>query len=315
MAARKKKPAQQPLGKRIARKLGKLTLLAAAVLTAYMLFEGSVVRLRSAELPIRSLPSPFIGTKVLYLSDPHINTLNSVDKVNALMDELMRLNPDLLLLGGDYTSFDPFMRITAALTGNPDAYAVETEMRDLFFLNLSEYDPPLGKFGIAGESDNLLERNAGTSLRDAMSLGGVRLLRDEAATITKDGESIKLVGVDDWTTGTQDKRKAASLVSAEDCVILLCHNPEAIPALNNQPAADGVWIDAALTGHTHGGGVRLFGYGLFSQLSNIPRYSTGWHLENTAKVLISGGVGNDLLPMRLGAEPQAHLLTLVRYSD
>ena len=148
-----------------------------------------------------------------------------------------------------------------------------------------------------------------------MHLGGVTLLRDEAVTVTKDGSSVVIVGVDDWTTGLQDTRSPAAQASAKDCVILLCHNPEAIPSLNNQPASDGIWIDAALSGHTHGGGIRPFGYGLFSALSNEERFQPGWHLENSAKVLISNGVGNDLLPLRLNAEPQAHLITLTRYAD
>lgn len=314
MAARKKKPAKPPILKRISRVLGKITGILGAILVAYMLFEGGVVHLRTAELPIKTLPQAFVGTRVLYLSDLHINSLNSVDKINAMMDELMYLNPDLLLLGGDYTNLDPIMRITAGITGAQSAYAVETEMRDLFFLHLKDYNPPLGKFGVAGECDNLLERNAGSSLLDAMQLGGVTLLRDRAVKVTKDNESIVLVGVDDWSTGAQNVRLPAEQVSSKDCVILICHNPEAIPQLNNEPANDGIWIDAALAGHTHGGGVRPFGYGLFSQLSNIPRFAPGWHLENSAKVLISNGIGNDLLPMRLGAEPQAHLLTLVRYA-
>ena len=277
-----------------------------------MLGEASVVRLKVTELPVNSLPSSFVGTRVLYLSDLHINSLNSVDKVNALMDELMRLNPDLLLLGGDYTSFDPLMRITGGSSG---ARAVETEMRDLFFLNLAGYHPPLGKFGVAGENDNILERSAGTSLSDAMRLGGVTLLRNEAARVSNGTDSIALVGVDDWTTGMQDTRTPASLVSSRECVILLCHNPEAIPSLNNQPAQDGIWIDAALSGHTHGGGINLFGFSLFNPLGNDERFGSGWHLENSAKVLISNGVGNDLLPFRLNAEPQAHLITLIQYAQ
>lgn len=318
MAARKKTKKKKPehtLLKCIRRALLKIVGAISAVLIVWMLIEGGIVHLRTATLPLKSLPAAFEGTTVLYLSDLHINSLNSVDKVNAMMDDLMSLKPDLLLLGGDYTSFDPIMNITAAVTGASDRRAVETEMRDLFFLHLASYNPPLGKFGIAGESDNLLERISGSSLEDAMRLGGVTLLKDKAAGITKDNSSLVIVGVDDWTTGLQDTRRAASQVSSKDCVILLCHNPEAIPSLNNQPAEDGIWIDAALTGHTHGGGVRLFGWSPFSQLSNDERFASGWHLENSAKVLISNGVGNKLLPMRFSAEPQAHLITLTRFGE
>ena len=314
MAAKKKKPPETAL-KRILRHVRRWTLLLLAALLAWMYGEAGVVRLNFATLPLDSLPASFEGTKILYLSDLHINSLNSVDKVSALMDELMILQPDLLLLGGDYTSFDPFMRIASGFSDAGDARSVETEMRDLFFLSLAGYNPPLGKFGVAGEDDNLLERSAGASLSDAMRLGGVTLLRDGAVRITKNGETLVIVGVDDWTTGMQDTRTPAAQVSAKDCVLLLCHNPEAIPSLNNQPASDGAWIDAALSGHTHGGTVSLFGRELFSPLGEDERFNSGWHMENSAKVLISGGVGNSLLPLRLNAEPQAHLITLTRNAE
>jgi len=283
-----------------------------ALLVVWMLIEGSAVRLKSSVLPLRDLPSAFEGTRVLYLSDFHINSFNTPEKVSALMEELKKLNPDLLLLGGDYSNFDPVMRISTGSSGKTGVYALETELRDLFFLSLSDFNPPLGKFGIAGEHDNLLERNSGTLLRDAMALGGVTLLRDEAVRISKDGASLTLVGADDWSTGLQDTRTLSDLVSAKECVILLSHNPEAIPQLNNRPASCGLWIDAALSGHTHGGGIELFGIELFNPLGREDRYHAGWHKENGAKVLISRGVGSDLLPMRLNASPEAHLITLTR---
>lgn len=308
--ARQKKNTPLPLHKRILRWFARILGCFVLLIVLWMYFEAGVVRLNSASVPLRDLPASFSGTRILYLSDLHINSLNSVDKVTAMMDELMRLEPDLLLLGGDYTSFDPIMRISAGNSGKMGAYAIETEMRDLFFLHLSKYNPPLGKYGVAGEEDNILERSANASLSDAMRLGGVTLLRDEAARIYKGNECLTIVGADDWRTGVQDVRIPASKVTADECVILLCHNPEAIPPLNNQPATGGAWIDLALTGHTHGGSISLFGRELFNPLGADERFQSGWHKENYAKVLISRGVGNDLLPLRLNAAPQAHLITL-----
>ncbi len=312
MAASKKKKPAESVSTRFFRKLIRFFGAITALLIVWMLIEGSSVRLKSATLAVEGLPASFEGARVLYLSDLHINSLNSVEKVSSLVNELKKLNPDLLLLGGDYTNFDPVMRISAGSSGKNGVYALETEYRDLFFLGLSDFNPPLGKFGVAGEHDNLLERSAGSSLEDAMSLGGVTLLRDEAARVYKGDSYITLVGADDWSTGLQDTRTVAAQVSAKECVILLCHNPEAIPSLNNQPAADGIWMDAALSGHTHGGGVNLFGVELFNALGANERFHAGWHVENSAKVLISRGVGNVFFPLRLNAAPEAHLITLTR---
>lgn len=310
MAGKKPQKDIQP-GRRVARfVLRCLTALVLALLL-WMAGEGSTVQLSAATLPLSSLPAAFDGTRVLYLSDLHINSLNSVNKVNALIEELAGLEPDLLLLGGDYTSFDPFLRLTRQ--SPEEVYAIETEMRDLFFLKLAEISPPLGKFGVAGEEDNLLARNANSSLADAMALGNVTLLKDQAVRISKQGDSLVIVGVDDWRTGMQDTRTPASQVSSSDCVLLLCHNPECIPSLINQPASDeGKWIDAAFSGHTHGGTISLGRWELFNPLGKDERYKSGWHMENGAKVLISRGVGGGLLPLRLNASPQAHIITLTR---
>lgn len=291
--------------------LGRIAVFLAVVVIGWMVMEGSTVHIMSARLPLKQLPANFAGTRILYLSDVHLNSLNSVGKVNSLMAELERLEPDLLLLGGDYTSFDPLMRVSAFFRRESSPYAVEAEMRDLFFLKLADFDAPLGKYAVAGEHDNLLERLSGYSLKEAAALGGVTLLRNEVVRIERDGQTLTLVGVDDWSTGLQDTRTPASLVSAKECVILLSHNPEAIISLNNQPASDGMWIDAALTGHTHGGGISPFGSEWFNPLGRHERFRVGWHRENIAKVLISSGVGNDFLPLRLGAAPEVHLIELV----
>ena len=289
----------------------RLAIAFVVLLIGWMVMEGSTVRIKSAQLPLKQLPSNFAGTRILYLSDIHLNSLNSVGKVNALINELEQLEPDLLLLGGDYTSFDPLMRLTAFFKGEASPYTLEASMRDLFFLKLANLDVPLGKFAVAGEHDNLLERTSGYSLKNAAALGGVTLLRNEAVYIERNGQTLVILGVDDWSTGMQDTRTPASLVSAKDCVIVLSHNPEAILSLNNQPASDGMWIDAAFAGHTHGGGIALFGTELFNPLGQQERFRVGWHRENVAKVLISSGVGNDFLPLRLGATPEVHLIELI----
>ena len=129
--------------------------------------------------------------------------------------------------------------------------------------------------------------------------------------VVKDGQTLVIAGVDDWRTGMQDVRSPANGVSAADCAIVLSHNPEAVPQLNNQPAeGGGLWVDAALTGHTMGGLIRLGDYELFSPLARDARYSAGWHTENEAKMLVSRGLCGALLPVRLGATAQIHLITL-----
>ena len=297
---------------RFRRALLRCAALLLGLLLIAMAFQGDVIRLRCVELPLRDLPSAFDGVRIVYVSDIHITSLNSLSKVNALMRQLEQIQPDLLLLGGDYTGNDVIGRLICQSRGESFS-AKQSETRALFFLSLADFEAPLGKFAVAGDMDNLLERSAAMSLEDAASLGGVTLLRDRSARVTKGGQSIVLAGADDWRTGMQDTRTPARGLRASDCVILLSHSPEAIPQLTVQPGEDGGrWIDAALTGHTLGGQIRVGGYEVFSPLAGDARYGAGWRLENGVKRLVSEGLSGSFLPLRLGTSAEVHVITLRR---
>ena len=155
--------------------------------------------------------------------------------------------------------------------------------------------------------------SATMALEDAASLGGVTLLRDSSVRVTKGGQSIALVGVDDWRTGVQNTRTPARGMRSNDCVIVISHSPEAIPQLAAQPGEDGGhWIDAALTGHTLGGQIRVGGYEVFSPLAGDERYGAGWHMENGVKRLVSEGLCGGFLPLRWGTSAEVHVITLRR---
>ena len=306
MASAKKKNGKKHTGRRFLKLVSTLVLL----LLMLMVVQGHVVQLRCVDLPLRDLPPAFDGTKIVYLSDLHMTTLNSPGKISAMMEQLQMIQPDLLLLGGDYNGNDILGQL-AVQTGREIYGSRQAETRELFFLSLADFTAPLGKFAVAGDMDNLVERNAQTSLSGAAAMGGVRLLRDEAVRIEKDGQTLVLVGVDDWRTGLQDIRSPARGLRSGDCVILLAHNPEAIPQLTTQPGEDGGrWIDAALTGHTLGGQIKIGGREIFNPLAGDERYSAGWHLENGAKLLISEGLCGSFLPLRLGTSAEVHVITL-----
>jgi len=290
----------------------RIALWIAALMAAALLFQGNIVRVNCVELPVKSLPQGFDGTTVAFVSDLHITTLNSRSKVEALIRDIEAIHPDLLLLGGDYTGSDLLLRV--AVGRNNSNYVTRmTEMRDLFFMSLAKIECPLGKFAVAGDMDNILERESGTRLEEAARLGGVTVLRDESVRLWRNGDSIVLTGVDDWRTGMNDTRSPAQGVDWDDCVLLLSHTPEALPQLVNQSSSgEREWIDIALTGHTLGGQFRIKGNELLNPLAEKERYQSGWHMESGAKLLIIQGVSPETLPVRWGTTGQAHIITLRR---
>ncbi len=291
-------------------RIAALILLALALLAGYMALEAGVVRVEYADVYLADLPEAFSGTKILFLSDLHVCNLCSPEKAAALVNQLQALKPDLLLLGGDYSSLDAVDYIRA-LTGSTPFAKAKTALsarRDQFFLMIRSFEAPLGKYAVPGNHDYELR-----DLDKAAELGGLTLLRNSGKVLSRDGRKVIIAGLDDWKVGEQDVEKIASAVRGSDCVILISHNPDALPSVLSQPSSDEKpWADLMLSGHTHGGQMALFGRGLFSHSIYGNRYLSGWYAEGGSLLLVSNGVGDYMLPMRLGAPPQAQLITLYK---
>ena len=272
-------------------------------LLIWMYVESRVVRLMISDVPLHDLPPEFDGVTVLFVSDLHMAAYASPEATMDLMRALQEAKPDLLLLGGDYTH-------TALIGGD----AAELRRRERFFELMAEFEAPLGKYAVAGNHDVSLDKDAGSSLAEAMEKGGVTLLRNEVVRIEKDGAHLTLAGLDDWSRGVRDPAVLAGQIRSEECAIVLSHNPDALPRLNTHQASNGgQWIDLMLSGHTHGGQMTMFGlYNIYNPSIYGDRFLSGWKMEDGVKLLVSNGVGSVVVPFRLLAPAQAHLLTLRR---
>lgn len=271
--------------------------------------QGAIVRLEITEVTLDDLPEAFDGLRIVYLSDLRLHTLNPTRRTLRMLEQLGKLEPDLILLGGDYNTYHPIMALQTGSREN--GFLREAQQRDEFFAGLAAIQATYGVYAVAGDQDNLLDSRTGGTLERAAGLGNVTVLRDDAVRLQKDGQTLILAGVDDWKTGRQDVTTLAETMSGADCVILLSHEPDAIPALRAQRAPDGdEWIDLALCGHLMGGQIRLFGKALINPSIYADRYLDGWYREGETTMLITRGVGSNPLPLRLGSTPQVHLLTL-----
>jgi uncharacterized protein len=133
---------------------------------------------------------------------------------------------------------------------------------------------------------------------------GVQPLVNTAVQVP--GMDLWVAGVDDLTEGFPDLRAALNGVPDEPPVILLAHNPDIW--LNARVAA----ADLVLSGHTHGGQVRLPGVGVaHTQGTHLSRQQpSGWFERDGTRMFVSRGLGESI-PLRFGVRPQVVLIRLI----
>lgn len=269
-------------------------LLAALLLWA--LWANKALALHQIPLASDHLPAAFAGLRIAHLSDLHNARFGRENR--RLLDKLAQAQPDLIVLTGDlidarWTNLDRALAFAVRAAGLAPTYYVP------------------------GNHEARLPAAQYQRLRQGLTAVGVTVLEHERVTLTRGGDRLTLLGLADQAFArTQgDHRPAAQLAAealealqtAEDgYTILLVHRPESFPVY----AALGA--DLVLSGHTHGGQVRLPGLGgLFAPSQGFfPRYDAGLYRQGQASLVISRGLGNSLAPLRLNNRPEVVVLTL-----
>jgi predicted MPP superfamily phosphohydrolase len=286
-----------------------------AATVGYGLYERDSYTLTRREVPI--LAPGAAPLRILHLSDLHV-TPHQTRKLTWL-GELARLVPDLVAMTGDVLSHpgsaEPLREALAPLyafpgvfiPGNND-YHVPRPRSPHHYLRRHSYGVPTGAaLDWDGFAKNLAAESGWrdmTHVHDVLTIGGRRW---------------DVRGVDDARSG----RDRAALVAGPptpgaDVVLGLSHTPE--PRVLDAFTAYGV--DLTLSGHTHGGQIRLPLVGaLVTNCGLDPRRARGlsrWHVApgdgpgRTSWLHVSAGLGTSpYAPIRLGCRPEATLLTLV----
>lgn len=226
--------------------------------------------------------------KLAFVSDIHYGAFLKEDRVRELVKKVNDWEPDLILLGGDY--------------GEDSKGAID------FFRLSPAFSAPWGVYAVMGNHDRTMPESNFEKICQAMLDAGIHPLVNAAVRFSRDGSTLAVAGVDDYYNGYPDIEKAAAACQNADFSILISHTPDLLPEIEKMPGRPPFHL--ALCGHTHGGQVRLFGHALKSSSDYGERFLSGWYRENELDILVSNGVGTSMLPVRLGARPQIHLITL-----
>ena len=263
---------------------GAAALVGAAGVSAY----GGVVEAWDYEVtetavPVKGLPERFEGFRIVQVSDVHHGRLVSLDEVRRVVSLANAARADMVALTGDYTtSYREYIEPCAEALG--------------------ELNAPEGVWAVLGNHDH----NTDAALtRQALKRRGVEVLTNANTTLRRGADVLQLAGVDDWGWGVADYEKALRGVDVSRPSVLLAHEPRAL----DEPETRGVSL--ILSGHTHGGQVRLPFVGapaayVFKHLN----YLRGMYENNGTRLYVSRGTGMIGVPVRVGARPEVAVLRL-----
>ena len=279
-------------------------LLAILVTTGIGMANACLLRIRRAEVVLDDLPQGFDGVTILYASDIDLCGLNTPERVGALFNQLQSLQPDILILGGDYNATS-LLDVLNRPEKNSDDVKEALESRSSFFHYIEAFQAPLGKYAIASTEDLQWQ-----NLRDEMTKNRIRPLFNERVAVHAGGDTLWLAGLCGKITNLNDVGKA---FSRNECVVAIAESPDILSVLMTSEASDsGQWTDLLLCGHTHGGQICLFGRTALSLTDTEQRLPSGWSIQNGTPMLTTQGVGCEGLNLRLGTEPEVWLIKLIR---
>ncbi|WP_192182062.1 metallophosphoesterase [Mesorhizobium amorphae] len=241
--------------------------------------------------------------RVVALADIHAcRPWMTPERIASLAAEANALKPDVIVMLGDFPAG------TRLVSDWVDA----SEWAPA----LSGLKAPLGVWSILGNHDWWEDRaaqaaGAGPTIsRKALEAVGIPVLENDVVRLEKDGHGFWLAGLADqlalrpgqaWGRtgfkGLDDLDGTLAKVSDGAPVILLAHEPDIFPKVPSR-------VSLTLSGHTHGGQVRLFGYSpvVPSRFGN--RYAYGHVVEQDRNLIVSGGLGFSIMPVRFGMRPE-----------
>jgi uncharacterized protein len=232
-------------------------------------------------LPVRRLPTALEGVVACQISDFHVDRDEDLNRLEQAVQKVNRQHPDLVFLTGDYFSGPDTMR----------RYVGE------FRRALAGLNPSIGTFAIAGNHDHWASFRV---ISEALRGAGARVLANESHRLTLRGDSLVVVGIDDLWSRRAEPSRAFRDVAPGDCTVVLAHNPDT--ALYTRHLEPGVM----LSGHTHGGVVRIPFYGspLRSMLRLGKRFYAGLNRYGDFYIYTNRGLGTFLLRVRINCRPE-----------
>jgi uncharacterized protein len=274
----------------------------------YGIFFGKYdFRVIKQQVPFKDLPDAFDGFRILQISDIHSGSFDNRSKIEYAVDLINQQEFDVLVFTGDIVNshaneMDPWIDVFASIR-NP-------EFGKFSILGNHDY----GEYVVWNSSQEKLENFA--KVKDLHQKIGFDLLLNENRSITKDGSSIAMIGVEDWGYRFKkagDLAKASQGIPNERFKVLLTHDPS---HWEYQVKHDPNHYHLTLAGHTHGlqFGIEIPGVFKWSPVQYIYKQWAGLYEAAGRFIYVNRGFGFHAYPGRVGIWPEITVIELKKAS-
>ncbi|MCA1589194.1 MAG: metallophosphoesterase [Acidobacteria bacterium] len=246
----------------------------------YAIDEAKSLSLERVEIRLERLPKKLDGFRIIHLSDIHHSPFTGLEHIERTVKIANRLRPDMFVLTGDYVSHETkYISPAADVLGNLNA--------------------EFGTHACLGNHDHWTDAELVTRrFREA----GINMLINEGFRFQARDSAIWLAGVDDHMVGKTDLAAALKGSYPDEMKLVLAHNPLIFRQAVRYD------VDLTLSGHTHGGQVRIRN----QEKRILPRrkLSNGLHNRKNSQIYITRGIGTVVMPIRYQCPPEISLLEL-----
>jgi predicted MPP superfamily phosphohydrolase len=228
---------------------------------------------------------------ITVIADVHAGGPNmDVQRIRDIVDTSNALHSDIILLLGDFVATHRF--VTEPVPG------------PVWSAELTRLKAPLGVHAILGNHDWWYHQS---EIRLALASARIPLMENDAVLLGEAGARFWLAGLGDQLAvplgrghfrGADDLPGTMAKVTSDDPVILMVHEPDIFTQVSDR-------VSLTLAGHTHGGQIRLpLVWPAFVPSSYGARFAYGHIVEGGRDLIVSGGLGTSIVPMRIGVPPE-----------
>lgn len=255
------------------------------VLILYLYWQDNAIVVTKYEYQSKKIPKSFYGYRIVQISDLQNKLFGKQHK--KLISVVKKQCPDCIVITGDLldrnrTNIPVVMELITKIVTIAPVYYVS-----------GNHEHQSGQYN---------------ELVSALKKSGVFVLENNKQIITKQNETISILGIKDKSVNANYQKILSVLSNVEktNFQILLSHRPELLSVYSQYD------VDIVFTGHAHGGQIRIpFIGGIFAPHQGFfPKYTSGIHTQNNTTMIISRGLGNSTFPFRINNRPEVIAVTL-----